>query len=256
MTLTALDSLTPEQRSKLQELAVLEQLVDSFTDSPEGPWFYLDGRRYPIVHYPRPPEKHPRRCHAPSMMNNGRRCGHWAEKDRNYCKYHGGVQPLMVKSKLPLVYAKHLRPTLAKRLGDFLDNPRRQEALELYDEIALARTYLTEAIERHEMLAAINDAESGKIPGELLVASQSLVREHLDLVSDLCKKMAGIQKDLSDGLTAGHLGMFVEQITRIMRRVLGDDDPRVMEIAEAMRTDVLLPREDPKMPLEVVVTYD
>jgi hypothetical protein len=218
-----------EATSKALEILRIEA---EYTDDPAGPWLYADGR--------------PRRCHARSSQT-GRRCARWSEPARDYCKFHGGRQPQVRLKKMPAAYAAHLRPALAERLQDFLGSKRREEQLEIFEEIALARTMLTEALD----IAKVIHGQGA----EMELAAQRHVRDMMDTVADLCVRMARIGKDLADTVNVGALGMFVEEITRMMYARLGDQSDVARALADDLR-QLRLPAsgaQDPRVPLDAVV---
>lgn len=132
---------------------------------------------------------------------------------------------------MPSAYAKHLMPTLAQRLDEFLGGPQRAKQLELYEELALARTLLTQQIDTLTVLElAQSRGEVIEVPH--LVAARQMVKDGLNLVADLASKQAKIEKDLTDKVGVQALGMFVEDITRMIHKRLGGDTEVAMQLTE------------------------
>lgn len=226
--------------AKALELLELEGLIEEWTDQPVGPYYYPNGKR--LYQGGQAPLYHPRRCHAPSKHSGGHRCGRWACLGRDYCKFHGGKRTLRNPKlpPMPSAYAKHLMPTLAARLSEFLNSDERAEQILIFDEIALARVMLTQAIDTCTVLEM---QPAGSVEIEHLLAARSQVRSGLELVADLCSKMARIDKERSDVVGVSSLGMFIEDVTRMIFRRLGDNNDVALALADDLK-QVRLPGSD------------
>jgi hypothetical protein len=157
---------------------------------------------------------------------------------------------------LPATYSKHLAPTLAQRLQEFLEDGDRREQLLLYQEIALARAQLTQALDLAMALDMARERGDASVTVEMLVAARSNARSLIDLVADLCTRCAAIEKSMSDKVSVQQLGYFVEQITRVVHRRLGDT-PEARQIADDLRGRVKLPY-DPRAGAEsdIIIEVD
>lgn len=245
--------MSPEQ---IDELARGILQAEAWRTHLQGPWLFDDGVAFPHPTKGRPgvaPAHHPRRCRGVSTMNAGNRCKRWALPGRNLCKKHGGLRPAMrLTMRLPEVYERHLRPTLAAKLQEFLTVDRTAQ-LELYKEIALSRTFLCESL---DLLMAIEGQEG--VPPDVTVMARQQVRSATEHVADLVSRMSRIEKDLEDKVTVRQLGFFVEQITRLVHERLGDSEV-ARQLADDLQNRLRLPMnddDDPRVPLEVVVKYD
>lgn len=152
---------------------------------------------------------------------------------------------------MPSIYGKHMMPTLAARLEQFLGSKERAEQLRVYEEVALARTTLLGHLDTQMALMHAREKyreqhrDNGgmlecKITEEHLHAAQLAVDRSLQLVVQLCSTAARIEKDLADKVSVEHIGEFVEDLTRAIHRHLGDD-PRAQLIERDLRERVKLP---------------
>jgi hypothetical protein len=264
--ITRLEDLTPEQRAKLREL---ELVATEWEDHPEGPYFHDDGTPFkggPNDFTARAPAHHPRRCHSPSQMRDGRRCQKWSEPGRNHCKWHGGKTPLILVARMPAPYRKHLMPSLQQVLDEFLESKPYQEALDLRDEIALARTLLSRDLEiwtqlqllQHKQLKGENlngDAKQPPITTDHIAMASSAITDRLDQVAELCKKASEIERGLQDGVSVKALGFFVAQISAVIAAKLGPgNEEMVKQLSEELREKVKLPANpelDPRVEIRV-----
>lgn len=151
---------------------------------------------------------------------------------------------------MPSKYTKVMMPALAARLEAFLGSASHAEQLQIYDEIALARVMLENSI---ALWSAIEPSTDPRITAEMKGAARMDVQRNMDVVTDLCARMARIEKDLSDKVSVRQLGMFVEQIARVIHARLGDSGEADMLI-EDLRSQVRLPADpqvDPQIRVQV-----
>lgn len=149
---------------------------------------------------------------------------------------------------MPAVYAKCLMPSLAQRLEEQLECKSREEQLQLFEELALARTFLIENLElmtAARMASQHEDPEvRKKVPPHALAEMDMLVRQGINHVAELASKAARIQKDLADVVSVASLGFFVSQMTRVIHKRLteaGVPDEVVATLASDIREQVRLP---------------
>jgi hypothetical protein len=258
--------MPPEVEEKLRQLVDLRAAINEFSDDEVGPWYFADGSKYePGWGGLRgaPPERHPRRCHAQvdeskrtarwswgpirskdsvDVGNRVRRCRRWAVTGRENCQFHGGRGALGTL-RLPLRYTQRLAPALRDRLEQQLEQSR-PEQLRIYDEIGVARVFAEEQI---VLAGALLEAEvEGKDPQSMLLLKMKaieLAKDAMTHIADMCSKAAAIEKNLTDKVGVEQLGLFVQQVMKVLHRHLGNSD-LIDVIAEDMRTKIMLP-EDP-----------
>lgn len=228
----------PAEHQRAAIVTMFESYVGAqYVTDFEGPWRYDDGSLQ--ANGRGAPERHPRRCLARSKMSC-ERCSQWAMRGAEHCRYHGGrkeLQPGYLKEKKDLSsrYSKCLLPTLARRLEDVAAEPG--EDMELSSEVAIARSSLVHHL---ELLAAAE--KMPKPDPAVTVDLEMLVRSDLKLVADLVSKGAAAKRAASDSVPLQALGAFVEQVTRVIHGVLGEEGAAHAErIAVALKEQVRLP---------------
>lgn len=149
--------------------------------------------------------------------------------------------------EMPRRYKK-LMPRLAEKLTAFLEGETHAQQLELYEEIALARTFLDELLEMNTVVS-----EQPDTPIELKMALMKQIQDATTHVSDLVSKMARVERDLDDKVSVRALGMFVQDITRAIYKRLGET-PEAQLLIEDLSTRIQVPEDasvDPQIIIEV-----
>lgn len=189
-----------------------------------------------------PPEGHHRQCRASSMVTK-KRCRRWALTGRDYCACHGGKRALANNQGLPKHYTKHLGQTLRSKIED-LANESHNEQVHLYEELALARVLLEQAVVLCEPALIGNE-----MPVKVKVLAMSALADGIALVKDLVVAAAKIENDTRDKVSMRVLDLFVLQLLRAVYRAC-DDDKIADRIEFEIRDSVSLPSGD--QPLEVI----
>ena len=171
------------------------------------------------------------RCKA--KRRSGERCARWAVRDSDYCPFHGGRTRKKIKVNVPRFYSKHLTKTLKKALERSLKQaPSRQ--LSLFEELALMRDAAGQTVALYS-----GALESGNT--ELITAATMLMRDALNDVRTMCESASRIAA-ASDAVMPIHNMVFiVQQVTKIIYNVLGDEGQEQAEaIAQALNNELLI----------------
>ena len=192
-------------------------------------------KRDPLVHREgkpgAPPEGHVRRCQA-KVRHEHRQCGRWALKGRNYCKLHGGQQPLYEVG----YYSRNAGKRLADKL-DALASMDPDERNSLTEEIDLNRLLAERALKAFEATHYGDKEVSEKLKA---LAAQNL-RDALQDVTEVVAKSAIIRSRSAEVVGIEDLGFIIHQIKKILDEE--DVDPRVIDRLD----EIKLPKRGSEM---------
>lgn len=185
---------------------------------------------------------HPRRCRSVSRVTR-MKCRKWALRGSNYCEFHGGrrrsgVNTTTGAGRLPGMYSKHLGPRLKSALEAYLAAPH-CEQVALYDEIALARAQVSQALALARPV--FEDDPRVKVTAEMRAMALSVLRDSVDHVMRLVSAASKIEKDAEDKVSIRAVNLFIVQIINAVRSVVGDDEALVRRITDAIDEQVRLP---------------
>lgn len=188
-----------------------------------------------------PPEGHDRQCQSKSRVTK-KRCRKWALTGRDFCQFHGGRRTLARRTGLPKHYTKHLGETLRHQI-ESLANESHQEQVQLYEELAVSRVMLEQALRLAEPVLIGDDMDD-----KTKLLAMSMLGDAIAGVKELVLACSKIENDVKERVSIRVLDLFVLQIMRAIYRACPDD-----EIAEKiefeLRDSVSLPSGD--QPLEV-----
>ncbi len=189
-----------------------------------------------------PPEGHIRRCQGAIRRSNPKRqCTQWALKGRNYCRVHGGRQPLYEKMGH---YSRNAGKTLKSKLEKLaaMDPDERNS---LAEEIDLSRLLCERNLKLFD--ATHYPPEGTVIPEKLKVMAAEGLRSALADVTEIVAKSA-IVRSRSEGVVGiEDLGYIIHQIKKILEDE--DVDPRVSERLSEIR----LPKRGSEMSEDQVI---
>lgn len=184
---------------------------------------------------------HDRQCGARSH-NTGSRCGRWALIGSKYCQFHGGrrsAHRTTGKHRLGPVYEKLLGPNLRDRVAALLAAPRCEQT-SLYEEIALARVQLDQALK----LAVPVLEGTVVVPDEVKHLALATLRASLEHVAGLVTSMSKIEQGAADKISVHAVNLFVVQICKAIKEELGDNPALAERIGRAIDEKVRLPLDD------------
>lgn len=187
-----------------------------------------------------PPEGHDRQCHSTSRVTK-KRCRKWALTGRDFCQFHGGRRALASRTGLPKHYTRHLGETLKGRI-ESLANESHQEQVQLYEELAISRVLLENALLLAEPVL-INE----KMDAETKALAMSMLGDAIGGVKELVLAISKIENDTREKVSIRVLDLFVLQLLRAVYRACDEDVAGRIEME--IRDSVSLPSGD--QPLEI-----
>lgn len=144
-------------------------------------------------------------------------------------------------------YRKHVSAPLSELMSAVLDVPR-PELVNLYEELAVARTAALRAIKLADPVLSGAKVE----PGTASLALEVL-RDAMNSVRDMCVAISRIEKDSDDKVSLSTVHLFIEQVTRAVYRACGDDaDGRALaeRIEVEIKDTVRLPTREAGLSVE------
>jgi len=208
-----------------------------------------------------PPDGHPNQCRAMSRVTRVR-CKRWALRGANNCQFHGGNNSFRITNnagarKLPMFYSKYLGPKLSQRVLELMNAPH-DEQVSLYEELALARSGMIEAL---QLAAPLQDVGlAAKLSPEIKALMIQTLNESMKNVKELTLAASKLEKDASDKVSIKVINLIVQQIVVAINDVCGTENVAIAEaIAMAIDNRVRLPLNDklnPKIHINVLPTID
>lgn len=139
-----------------------------------------------------------------------------------------------------MIYSKFLGPTLAERVQEFTKGPV-QEQLSLYDELAVARGMLSQALELQKKVE-LAESMGKEITAGSKHAVQTAINEAMKNVGDMVDRIVKNEKAMEGNISITQLSFFVAQLTTIIFSVLGTKHVDLAnELNEAIKTNLKLP---------------
>ncbi len=177
-------------------------------------------------------------------------CGTRVKKGETHCYLHRGKRKKKELrdaqsgwESMPSLYSKHIGPTLAAKVEEMTQVPV-GEQLNLYDELALARGMLCQALDLQKRIEA-KEASGQEVSIGGKAAAQQMVRDALDGVTDLVDKIVKIEKSMEGAMSVTQLSFFVAQLTSLIYGVLGKDHLDLAQrLHESIRDNLRLPGSD------------
>lgn len=143
------------------------------------------------------------------------------------------------------LYSKYLGDTLSKRLAEMLEQPIGVQ-VSLFEELAIVRTQAVEAIRLWD--AAV---ESPKPDSKTVQLAMEVVSGSLREVKEFCLAVSRIEKDAEDKVSLRIVGVFVDQIVRVVYRVCGEKYEGLADaIREGIEEGVRLPKSGDELEVE------
>jgi hypothetical protein len=126
-----------------------------------------------------------------------------------------------------VIYRKHMSKTLQERLDEFLDQSQ-EEQLALYEELSMMRMMAVDSIKMYDAACQSRKPEAVTIASEML-------KESLEAVSSMVKACADIESKATDKVSIRQLNLFVLQICRAVRRIVGEEN---VELAQKIINEI------------------
>jgi hypothetical protein len=185
--------------------------------------------------------QHPRLCQA--KLAGGRKCGQWALKGIQYCKFHGGAAIKRLREKrnvddprtndvARIRKYKKLGATLEQFVAELLTQPE-QEQLDLFEELALMRSFVDESTSMFAAACAL-PANNAKRT-ELIVCAGGLMKQALDDVRVMSKTASDIFANGKDKFSVHSLHDIVQQIKRMVHNCFGHCEIELEEFEKQLR---------------------
>jgi len=194
-------------------------------------------------------KNHPRRCQA--KLKGGRKCGNWALKGIDYCKFHGGAAVKAAREKLSVTqprpkdmarlrfYSKRLGPKLEEFVAQCVEQPE-TEQLQLFEELALMRALAGEAIQLFS--AASEIPETNPKRHDLILNAGMVMQTALEQVRIMAKTAAEISAAGKDKFSVHALHDVKMQLLRIVDVAFGHDEEGLKRFADLVETQLRLPK--------------
>lgn len=193
------------------------------------------------------PDGHPRRCQAAKRRKHPpQQCRQWAMRGRNYCKSHGGRQPLSNTKHLSY-YSKHAGKALSTALEEIagMDPDERNS---IAQEVDIARMLATQSLKNfsavflkeHDEKTSKNLEESGVKPRIL-----ENCWEAINNVSEIVAKSAMIRYRSESVVGLEDVQYVINQVLTILQR-LGVEEDLLAELKNEFKT-IRLPKRGAAM---------
>lgn len=194
-------------------------------------------------------KNHPRRCQA--KLKAGRKCGNWALRGIDYCKFHGGAAIKALRDKTSVTqprpkdmarlrfYSKRLGPKLEEFVAQCIEQPE-TEQLQLFEELALMRSLAGEAIGLFSAASELPEANPKR--HELILNAGMVMQTALEQVRVMAKTAADINALSKDKFSVHALHDVKMQLLRIVDVAFGHDTEGLKTFADLVETQLRLPK--------------
>lgn len=189
----------------------------------------------------------PKRCKT-FIRRLGRKCRRWSVKGQIYCRFHGGLRTAantVRNHHIPMFYSK----TLGKTLGNYIDEALGQspsQQMSVLEELALIRHPAYQKVQLYDAVLRKLEAETDPKKQEQLrnaveAVSAAMVVDLKEVVK-VAETAARIDAMAKDKVSVHSLGHIVNQLTRLLYDVCGDDNLVIAQaFEERARTEIRLP---------------